>query len=297
MRKIVLLGSSGFIGKNIVEYFKKQERKVVGFDSKTCDLLDFNLVDRKLDFLSSEDTLVVTSSITRLVENSIESMNKNILMIQNLIDKLATKKVKQLIFFSSIDVYGIKNTPYLIDESTALNPDDYYATSKVISEYLLKLFCSKYGVKLTILRLSGVYGRYDYGKSTVAKIVTNIYNNKLATIVGDSSLKRDFLYIDDLLKVLEQIIKSETEGIFNLATGSSISIEELIEKVFFILDIPKNIEYKKVDTQEQFIRAGDLSFDNSLLRQKVDRFAFTDIDTNLREYIQLFRSHYEKQRV
>ncbi|MBU1659461.1 NAD(P)-dependent oxidoreductase [bacterium] len=290
MGKIVLLGSSGFIGKNIFEYFQNRGEEIVGFGSKECDLLDADSLGRALEILKPEDTLLLASSITRLRENSLESMNKNILMIQNLLRKLQECKVKHLLFFSSIDVYGVKNLPHAIDESTPLNPEDYYAVSKVAGEYILKVFCAQNGIKLTRLRASGVYGKYDYTNSTIAKIVTNIYKNKSAALVGDGSLQRDFLPVGILVQVLDFAIKNELEGVLNVATGTSISLMNLIKKVFSLLEIPFDIRYEKA----QELRAGDLFFDTRALQEKIPLFAPKPIDTYLKEYITLFRKHNEK---
>lgn len=294
MSKIILLGSSGFVGKNISEFFTNRGVEVLPLSSKDCNLLDYTLVDKKLDILNQDDTLVITSSITRLIDNSVSSMNKNILMIQNIIDKVAIKRVKQIVFFSSIDVYGIKNIPDTINEQTPFNPDDYYATSKAVSEYILKVFCSKNDIRLNILRPSGIYGKYDYNNSTIAKIVKNIYNNRSANIVGDGLLKRDFIYIEDLMQILDSVIKSEFNGVVNAVTGSSLSIKELIEKVFHTLGIPANINYEKVEQDSGFVRAGDLSFDTKMLKENIPGFNPKPIDSSLKEYIELFRSHNEK---
>lgn len=290
MGKIVLLGSDGFVGKNICEHFT-ENKEFVPLSSKDCNLLDFQSVTTALDFLEEKDTIIFIASITRLVENSLESMNKNILMVQNVLKKLSEKKVKQIIFFSSIDVYGLVDTPHAISEHTPFNPADYYATSKVVSEYLLQTFCSFENVTLTILRPSGIYGRHDYKNSTVAKIVSSIIKEKKAHINGDGSIKRDYICVDDIINVLDSVIESRVGGIYNMVSGHSISIKDLMEKIFSILGMQSDITYTQNPTGVK--RAGDLYFDNRAARENIPKYNPVLLDDGLKKYIELFRSHNE----
>ncbi len=293
MGKVVLLGSSGFIGKNIFEYFSNAEMPIVAFNSNECNLLDYNEVEHVLGILDEDDTLIMSSSITRLQENTINSMNKNILMVQNIIKKLDKQKIKHFIFLSSIDVYGIAHNKQQITETTLLNPNDYYATSKVVSEYLLRTFCEVKNIKLSILRLSGVYGKHDYINSTIAKIIKNIIVHKSANIVGDGSLQRDYLFVDDLVNIIECIVKNELATTMNLATGKSISIKKLIQNIFFLLDIKESIVYSNNDEENNFMRPSDLNFDIGVLKKHLSGFEFTNIELALKKYILLFRKQDE----
>lgn len=284
MNKIILLGSSGFIGKNISEFFHKRIDNFIDFGSKECDLLDIKSMNQKLSFLQNNDTIIIASSITRLIDNSINSMNDNVLMVQNLIDILQNKPVKHLIFFSSVDVYGLIDESISINENLSLNPNDYYATSKLVSEIMFQTFCKQAGIKLTILRCSGIYGNGDLNKSTINKIFETIKTTNSIQIIGDGSLLRDFVYIDDLLSLLNEVIYKEVVGTINIATGNSISILELSKKIFRILDIEENVIYKmglKEDTQRVF----DMSYDIKILKDKLPDFSFNTMDLNLLKYI------------
>ena len=160
MNKIVVLGNSGFIGKYLYDKLSIQY-KTYGLSSVECNLLNIDEVKKTLVVLKKNDILILCSSITRLMENSIESMNKNILMAQNIALVINNIKIKQLIFLSTIDVYGVNIIDEYISEDTQLNPYDYYATSKVVSEFILRKVCKENNINLFIARLSGVYGHGD----------------------------------------------------------------------------------------------------------------------------------------
>jgi UDP-glucose 4-epimerase len=284
--KIYILGAGGFIGKNLCNYLlSKTSYQIESFSSLDCDLLYLNNLEKKLSEINKEDALVMTSSITRLKENSLGSMIKNITMAENVAKFIEKKKISHLTFLSTSDIYGIH--PSLpIHERLLPEPNDYYSLSKLTSEFILKNGCSLQEVPLLILRVPGVYGKWDEGKSTINKIINSAIKNKKITILGNGEDKRDFVYVEDLCKIIQRGIEDKIESTTNIATGKNYSIKELaniIKKDFF-----KDIEIEFVHKDKQN-RPGEIFFDISLLKKNFPDIKLKEIHEGLDLYIRGYK--------
>ena len=233
MRNIVILGNTSFIGLNISEKLNN-EFNIFGFNSKNCNLLEYKHVEKTLGAIENIDCIIFCSSITRLKENTIFSLEKNVLMALNVAKFIEKYPIKQLIFLSSIDIYG--NTEEEYTEDLLLNPNDYYAKSKSISEIILKEAVKKYNTKLFIPRLSGVFGKNDKNKSTIYDLVSSALNKKEITLFNNGEDTRDYIYIDFLIEIIKNAINKEYEGILNIATGKSYSIKTISQLIINLID-------------------------------------------------------------
>jgi len=284
MKTIHILGASGFIGSYLLNHLSK-EFNVVGYSSKQCDLLSSDSIHNALSNINKEDIIIISSAITRLKENSFNSLQKNVLMAENLAKFLESHKISQLIFFSTIDVYG-SDVPGEIHEGLVPNPQDYYSLSKLISEHIFKISCFKNKIPLYILRLSGIYGPGDNNKSTVNKLVTSAFN-KLITIYGDGADKRDFVFVDDIYRFINLLISNPKNTTLNFATGNSYSIDQIVRFIQELMPYQFSIEYKRPAIKKN--RASNLLFNTTKMKKQFPSFEFTDIKKALPLYIKDYK--------
>ncbi|MCP4138379.1 MAG: NAD(P)-dependent oxidoreductase [bacterium] len=248
--KVFILGTRGFIGARLMEKFSQQASgNVVGYNSQECDLLSRDSIVAALSSLTKEDTIVMVSAITRLKENSYDSMIRNIQMAENLGWFLEEHYVSGVIFFSTVDVYGILPEHAVIKEELLPDPNDYYAISKLTSEYLLRKTLSRKGIPMTVFRLSGVYGSGDEGKSTINALVKSALTKGKITVHGDGSNKRDFVYVDDVFSLTAEAIRQKKDVTVNVATGRSFSIAEISEMIVAAMDGKCSVEFTPTDHQ------------------------------------------------
>jgi len=285
--KVCVLGASGFIGGCLEEELSKDSAfDVAGYSSKSCDLL--SLVDVKSLFSSvdRDDAIVIASAITRKQDNSQEAMKKNIQMVDNICEALSINQVGIVVFLSTVDVYGIDVDEGLkITESLSLAPNDYYASSKVASEDLLRKICSDLHIPLTILRLNGVYGPCDQNKSTIGLIVQSAVREKRIVISGKGESLRDFIHVEDVCRIVISAIKSKKNVLVNVATGRSYSIREIAEFVRDIMPFPVEIEYKDFNEKAEE-RIKFLQFDCSVRERAFPDIPMTDLETGVESYIE-----------
>ncbi len=270
MSNIVIFGSSGFIGKYLLKYFDK-EYNVVGLNSNDCNLLIIDEVNKIFDLFNENTIIIFASSIVRTIENSFDSHKKNVLMAQNISLSIAKNKVKikQLIFLSTIDVYGIENDE-IINENTLPSPNDFYSISKLSSEFILKKCCRENKTLLTILRLPGVYGK-DEQNSTLGKMIKNAEAGYL-TIFGNGSPTRDFLYIGDLYHIIVSCIKEKIFDVVNVVSGKSYSINEIAEAIMLLYPDVTIIHKKQIMQRQQY-----LVFNNSKLKSIIGNYKISKL--------------------
>jgi len=289
MNKIILLGSKGFIGKNLLRNFLNDDYYIEGYSPPEIDLLSEDIFKKKILEINRGDSLIFASGITRLTENSFESMRKNIKMASNLSKFLEKNPVKQVIFLSTVDVYGAPNE--ILNENLLPNPQDYYSASKLISEIILKRSCSEKKLPLIILRLSGIYGFHDNEKSTMNKFVNSALNGEI-TILGDGTDKRDFVYVGDLYNLIKRVIDSTFtfNKTLNIATGKSYSINEIVTFLNNYINFKiRFVNLPGLGSKTQRIK--DMIYDSSEFKKSFPDFQFQDIKEVLPLYA---REHISK---
>jgi nucleoside-diphosphate-sugar epimerase len=265
---IVILGSAGYIGTVVVDFFVKKKFNVIGIDSliynqsrpKNQKSFKFYNIDlartKKLNRLIKSDDVVVIlfglvgDPITKKYPYFSKQINEKT-MIKS-IKFCIKKKVKHLIFVSTCSNYGVKTNNQIVDEKSQLNPISLYAKSKVkIEEYLQKI--KKPKTKITILRFATAFGlskrmRFDL---TINEFVREVFlKNSLE--VYDSKTWRPYCHVKDFALSIYKVIKTKKGNpieIYNVGSNKNNYTKEMIvKKIGKFLDI-NNVKYvnKKKD--------------------------------------------------
>tara|TARA_B100000787_G_C16190085_1_gene296956 strand:+ start:756 stop:1592 length:837 start_codon:yes stop_codon:yes gene_type:complete len=222
----IILGHSGFVGKHIYDNLKKNKINPIGGNTKNCNLLKKTQTEK---FFKGKNkfNLIICSSLVRSKKDNQKSFNQNILMISNLLNVIDEKNVNKIIFLSSIDTY--KPTKSKLKENTSPTiPETKYGLYKLTAEYLLKnKFPSK---KLIILRLTGVYDDNINGINMVSYIRRGIKKSFLDINSSGKEL-RDYIHAEDVAHVVHFFLLNNFSGIYNVATGTSKSVQFYVEKI------------------------------------------------------------------
>jgi nucleoside-diphosphate-sugar epimerase len=284
MSKLHIIGARGFIGRNLLGYFSREKKDdTIGYDLPELNLLNYSSLEKKLNGISSSDSMIITSSITRLVENSLDSNLKNVSMISNLVRFLEKNPVGHITLLSTSDVYGIVKEGTIINEKNDILPEDYYSLSKRSCEVILKNFCFGRKIPLLLLRLSGIYGPEDSGKSTIGRLVNSAVKEK--KIVIEDDVRRDFVYVRDLCNLVKVGIEDKKDLTVNIATGNSYRISELAD---LIKELLPEIEIIKNPVEKKTVRNKEMIYDTGMLRENFPGFTFMSIEDSLLLYIKDF---------
>lgn len=241
MKKIIITGSTGHIGNNLirdlVENYSDVEIKLlvrrikdIAIDEFDClkvvgDLGDITFLNQEIE----EGSIVIHSAgLIDVTNKKIDEMEKiNHLLTKTLVDVCIEKKVSKFIYISSVDAIN-KEESGLIKEPVSFNPDlleSNYGKSKAkATQYVLDKIESGTlcGV---ILYPSAVIGPYDFKVSSIGQVlVDNIHNRIMARLDG----KYNFIDVRDLAKAINYCIFNEVSSSY-LITGEVVSVDELFK--------------------------------------------------------------------
>lgn len=261
--KILILGSSGFIGRNLVDHLERQNIEIILFDRNnrsqyssekkqwiSGDFSDTQLLETI--FFNNKITHVVHLISTTLPKSSNEDIiydiSSNVIQTIKLLDLCVKYKIKKFIFMSSGGaIYGIpKYTP--IDEEHPTNPICSYGIGKLAIEKYLYLYHHLHNLNYCSIRAANPYGagqNHLKGQGIIGNIINKIKNHQPIEIWGDGSVIRDYLDVNDLSELIIKMIHSDSMGVFNAGTGIGTSINELIHIIKDISHTNPLIIYKE----------------------------------------------------
>ncbi len=285
-QKIIILGSNGFIGSWLTRRFQEDGVFFLkALSSQDCDLLRPESIERSLSDLHRDDILVLASAVARLKENSFEALLKNLQMVENLLRTIKDNPPQQIVFLSSVDVYGVLSDDTVIHEELPINPQEYYSIAKFGCESLLRQYGQLNDTCLTVLRLSGVYGPGDDGgKSNINKIFESAVNEGKVCIMGDGKNLRDYVWVDDLYRIIVETVKIRLNDTLNVATGESVCVLEIVDIINTLLSKPCAIEMKNQSMNVR-PRTRFMQFDTSLIYRLFPGFKFTPLKEGIRLYL------------
>lgn len=274
IQKVVILGHTGFIGKNLYQWLEAGNFEVVGASSKVCNLLDYDSVKKFVSIIPDDIHVIFCSVINKHDLDSVNALHNNIAMVDNFIRAISRKTLISFIYLSSVDVYG-KAPALPINEKTLLNPSGYYGIGKVCCELLLKKQKKALQCPISVLRLPGVYGYNDNGKSIVSHFFKRICDRKIIKINGNGTILRDYVYVNDICRIVEKLIDKPINVTLNLATGKSLTLKQVIYTIEQLTGISANLSYEYI--QKENNSAGDLFFDTQILKDLYPNIRFNSL--------------------
>lgn len=254
-RNVLVTGGAGFIGSHIAEQLVKYGAYVTILDNlKTGNIENIVSFKPSIAFIEGDITDYETclkatthqelifhcaaeTSVPASIENPLLCFTTNVTGTSYLLESARINKVKRFIFSSSSAVYG--QQPGLCTETASCNPTSPYGFSKFIGELLCKQYTLNFNLETVCLRYFNVFGpRQDpfapYA-SVIANFKTKMAQNKPIIIYGDGLQTRDFVPVQQIVdsNLRTGFIPAEvvSGSILNCATGSSITLLQLIQKL------------------------------------------------------------------
>ena len=279
--KVLILGAAGFIGTNLtIKLAEKMKNKLVLVDKNksyfshiekfkfTNIEIEESSLDLEMDFsvLENQDIvyhLVSTNVPTTSNQHISHDIQANVLFSSKLFDACVRYGVKKVVFISSGGtVYG-KEVKCPLPENAPTNPISSYGLQKIMIEKLLYLYNYMYGLDYRIIRLANPYGPYQRPNGVLGAVTTFTYKalkGEELIVYGDGSVIRDFIYIDDAVRGILNIVESQNEyNVFNLSCGYGVSIREVVDTVKKVLGTDTKVVYKEGRTVDVPINYLDIS--------------------------------------
>lgn len=275
MKTALVLGAGGFIGSHLVKKLKQEGFWVRGVDLKLPEFLktqadSFELgdlrkpsfvqyiFDRPFDEVYQLAADMGGAGYIFTGENDANVMHNSALINLNVVHYATVAKVKKIFYSSSACMYPEHNqldpdNPNCKESSAyPANPDSEYGWEKLFSERLFLAFNRNYNLDVRIARFHNIFGiesTYKGGKekapAALCRKVAQAKDGDTIEVWGDGKQTRSFLYIDDCLTAIRQLMDSDFKVPVNIGSEEMISINDLVKLISKISDksiIIKNIE-------------------------------------------------------
>ncbi|MEN2975395.1 MAG: GDP-mannose 4,6-dehydratase [Candidatus Caldarchaeales archaeon] len=237
--KVLVSGSRGFVGRNLVEYLRNRGYQVIGLDIDEIDglRLDISDFDKLWNSLSSInfDAVVHLAAITNIplsIKEPYKCFKVNVYGTLNMLEVASKKKVERFLYASSANVYGLPlKVP--VDETTPFNPRVPYDYSKVASEQLVQSYWKTEKLPIVIFRSWKLFGEYDVPTTAIPSFINACLKNDPIKLYNGGRDTTDPTYIENYCHAVElALTKEEAVGeVFNIGTGREVSIREIAETI------------------------------------------------------------------
>jgi UDP-glucose 4-epimerase len=261
-RRILVTGGAGFVGSAVTRRLVDAGARVTVLDDlftgkadavpTGATLVNGSVTDAPLvNELVGDHSLVLHLAARNIIAstaNPLDDFATNIGGTLNILLAARASKVDRVVYSSSASVYGNPRT-IPINEDDPLWTLSPYAVSKLGGENYCTAFSESYGLRVTTVRYSNVYGpgqRPDNPYSgVVSKFLVQAHAGEPISVHGDGEQTRDYTYIDDAVDAtLTAAVHPRAEGeIFNIGTGIETSVNRLAEAVGEALGVDVDIDH------------------------------------------------------
>jgi UDP-glucose 4-epimerase len=261
MKKVLVTGGAGFIGSHIVQELQGKAEIVVldslrsgyrhNLDGFACEFLEGDIRDRAtvkraLRGVDHVFHLAALVSVPESMEKIRECVEINAQGFVNVLEEARAAGVEKLCFSTSAAIYGDNPTVPKI-ETMFPEPKSPYAVTKLDGEYYAGMFTREYGLPCACLRYFNVFGPRQDPKGAYAAAVPIFITRALAdadiTIYGDGEQTRDFIYVKDIVGANLFFAQNDATGVFNIANGGRITINDLAETIVKITGSKSKIRH------------------------------------------------------
>lgn len=277
--KVAVTGAAGFIGLHLGQRLAASH-DVVGIDklpfgtSTTVgatapapfrfvqlDLSDSSGLDGVLSGCDVVYHLAANADVQLGVQDTSVDLRDNLLATVGLLEAMRRKDVGEIVFTSTSLVYANASKRPTPEDYGPLRPVSHYAASKLAAEAYINSYSANYGIKRTIFRFANVIGKNQRRMVTYDFVTRLKADPSTLSIRGGGKQRRSFLYVDDCIDGV-LYLRGKADGLFNLATQTTTSVDEVASIVCSELGIQPKIRYDR--------KHGDIGFVGDLMEIELD---------------------------
>lgn len=313
--RFLITGGAGFIGSNFILYWleKYPEDQIINLDKLTYagnlenlkeiessanyefikgDICDPKIVNKAMGGVDIVVHFAAESHVDRSILNPADFVMSNVVGTQVLLDAALKHQVKHLHHISTDEVFGSLELDDLskFNEETPYNPRNPYSATKAASDHLVRAYYITYGLPTTITNCGNNFGPYQFPEKLISLAITNVLEGKKVPVYGDGLYVRDWLYVKDHCRAIDQVLKKGKVGKTYCVGGltEDISNLEVVKKILKILG--------KDEVFIDFIkdRPGHdrrYAMDWSKIKEELDWHPKHDFDTYLKETIDWYKEN------
>jgi len=249
LTRAVVTGGAGFIGSHLARLLCEQGIETLVIDNLSAGSRDAVVAAahfEEIDIRDAESLTRVFASfepdavfhlaahidVTASIANPVFDADVNVCGTVTVVKAAVEAGARAVVFASSAAVYGNPQSIPVPEEAPLLPLAPYGASKKAAEDYV-RLLCDAAGVRWSVLRLSNVYGPGQQrrpGGGVVPILFHTCLAGETAVLYGYGDMKRDFVYVGDVVDAFVRAARKGS-GTYNIATGSTVSLNELFEQI------------------------------------------------------------------
>ncbi|MGE5351546.1 MAG: SDR family oxidoreductase [Acidobacteriota bacterium] len=304
--KVLVTGGAGFIGSNLVRHLVENGNTVTVLDNFMSgyrsnlepfpmvrliegDVRDKESVEEAIKGAEVVFHLAASVGNKRSIDHPIADAEINVLGTLQVLEAARKERVRKIVTSSSAGIFGeLKTMP--IKEDHSVEPDSPYGCTKLCEEKLCLAYAKLYEIEAVCLRYFNVYGpnqRFDAYGNAIPIFVFRMLQNEPIIIFGDGEQTRDFVHVDDVVQAnLKAADSIGISGAFNIASGSRVTINRLVEMIVRNSKHPVKVEHGPERPGDVRHSLADLSF----AKEKIGYSPSVDLELGLEEYVKWARN-------
>lgn len=267
--KILVTGGCGFIGSNFVRYLLKTypDYSVINVDKLTyagnlenlsglsnapryhfirADITDApqmgELIAKGVDAIVN---FAAESHVDRSIEDPQAFMKTNVFgtfVLLEAVRKVFPKRKIRFLHISTDEVYGSLNESGAFSEETPLAPNSPYSASKAAADMMVRAYWNTYGLAGIVTRCSNNYGPYQFPEKLIPLMISNALEDKEVPVYGDGLNVRDWIYVEDHCRALDQVLHQGQEGeVYNVGGRSERTNLSVVQTILDHLGKPHSL--------------------------------------------------------
>jgi len=267
--KILVTGGCGFIGSNFVRYLLKThpDYSVINVDKLTyagnlenlsglsnapryhfmrADITDAPQMEELIaKGINAIVNFAAESHVDRSIEDPQAFMKTNVFgtfVLLEAVRKVFPKQRIRFLHISTDEVYGSLGESGAFTEETPLAPNSPYSASKAAADMMVRAYCNTYGLAGLLTRCSNNYGPYQFPEKLIPLMISNAVEDKEVPVYGDGLNVRDWIYVEDHCRALDQVLHQGQEGeVYNVGGGSERTNLSVVQTILDHLGKPHSL--------------------------------------------------------
>lgn len=298
MRKILVLGGNGFLGKNLCTYLADKGEEVYSFDMTIpqqkdrriqyiCgDFFDDYTLEKVIKGMDVVYHAICTLNPGNSNDKCIVGYERDFVQTAKLCYYLKDTDCRMIFFSSGGTVYGNQEVQPILENAVPV-PINHYGNLKLCIENTIRTFNFQMKKNMLVARISNPYGPgqdYHKGVGFIDAAIKRAIAGETIEIWGDGNVVRDYIYIDDLCRMLYALIDyhGDTE-VFNLSSNTGVSQNDIVEILKKIVPDVK-VEYKP----GRSVDAKRIILDNSRIHTICD-LQMVSIEEGIKKYYEYIK--------
>lgn len=300
-KKILITGSSGLLGSHLLDFLESSSARIRLLTRKPIarpesgvrvlhgDIRESVVVNEAIEDIDIVFHLAALVNVDKSISDPFETLTTNVMGTLQLLESARKQtKTPHIIFSSSTNIYGIPQKEK-VTEDYPIAPSDPYSTSKAAADLICQTYIKTYNLPITILRPSTLYGPRQQMTQFIPKVISQGLSSQILEL-GSLNAYRDFCYVKDVAKafILAGATPEAASQVFNISTGVSISLIDIVEKISKLLG--KKLEIKTKNHHRPYEITLPFVIDSSKARRVLKWKPHYDIDSGLKDTIEWFKN-------